>query len=106
MIPRVGGAIFSREWKHNLLPLDAKALPYTIHTVLTDNGTHFTSPGNTSSAAAEIRRLMEQGEPFLAHAFEDACAQNHIDHSLTKPRHPWTNGQVERMNRTLKDVTV
>ena len=25
-----------------------KAVPYTIHTVLTDNGTHFTSPGNTN----------------------------------------------------------
>lgn len=25
---------------------------------------------------------------------------------MTKPRHPWTNGQVERMNRTLKDATV
>jgi transposase-like protein len=33
-------------------------------------------------------------------------AQNDIDHRLTKPRHPWTNGQVERMNRTLKDATV
>ncbi len=33
-----------------------KAVPYTIHTVLTDNGTHFTSPGNTCSAASEIRR--------------------------------------------------
>jgi transposase InsO family protein len=27
-------------------------------------------------------------------------------HRLTKPRHPWTNGQVERMNRTIKDATV
>src|SRR3712207_3683772 len=27
------------------------AVPYTIRTVLTDNGTHFTTPGNTSSAA-------------------------------------------------------
>ena len=29
-----------------------------------------------------------------------------IDHRLTKPRHPWTNGQVERMNRTIKEATV
>ena len=42
----------------------------------------------------------------VAHSFELACAQNDIDHRLTKPRHPWTNGQVERMNRTLKDATV
>ncbi len=83
-----------------------KAVPYRIHTVLTDNGTHFTSPGNVRSAAAEIRRAMDNHEPFRAHAFEYACAQNHIDHRLTKPRHPWTNGQVERMNRTLKDATV
>ncbi len=83
-----------------------KAVPYTIHTVLTDNGTHFTSPGNACSAASEIQRAMDCGELFLAHAFEHACAQNNIDHRLTKPRHPWTNGQVERMNRTLKQATV
>ncbi len=35
-----------------------------------------------------------------------ACARKDIDHRLTKPRHPWTNGQVERMNRTIKDATV
>src|SRR5215203_1493695 len=28
------------------------------------------------------------------------------EHRLTKPRHPWTTGQVERMNRTIKDATV
>ena len=80
-------------------------VPYKVHTVLTDNGTHFTTPGNISSAAPLIKEAMERGEIFRAHSFELACAQNDIDHRLTKPRHPWTNGQVERMNRTLKDAT-
>ena len=25
---------------------------------------------------------------------------------MTKPAHPWTNGQVERMNRTFKEATM
>jgi transposase InsO family protein/transposase len=83
-----------------------KAVPYKIHTVLTDNGTHFTMPGNQCSAAPEIKLALERGEVFRAHAFEFACAQNDINHHLTKPRYPWTNGQVERMNRTLKEATV
>lgn len=83
-----------------------EAVPYKVHTVLTDNGTHFTSPGNVASAAKEIKLAIERGEPFWAHAFEYACAQNDIDHRLTKPCHPWTNGQVERMNRTIKEATV
>ena len=74
------------------------AVPYRVHTVLTDNGTHFTTPGNTSSAAPDIKAALDAGEPVWAHAFEYACAQNDIDHRLTKPKHPWTNGQVERMN--------
>ena len=82
------------------------AIPYKIHTVLTDNGTHFTTPGNTGSAAPDIRAALDAGELFWAHAFEYACAENNIDHRLTKPKHPWTNGQVERMNRTIKDATV
>jgi hypothetical protein len=81
-------------------------VPYKIHTVLTDNGTHVTTPGNTSSAASLIKEAMAQGEIFRANSFELACAQNDIDHRLTKPRHPWTNGQVERMNRTIKDAAV
>lgn len=44
-----------------------EAVPYRIHTVLTDNG---------------------------------------IKHRLTKNKHPWTNGQVERMNRTINEATV
>jgi len=29
-----------------------------------------------------------------------------IEHRLIKLNHPWTNGQVERMNRTIGDATV
>src|SRR5215212_9322588 len=82
------------------------AVPYRVHTVLTDNGTHFTTPGNTASAAPLIKAALDAGETVWAHAFEYACAQNDIEHRLTKPYHPWTNGQVERMNRTIKDATV
>jgi hypothetical protein len=81
-------------------------VPYTIHTVLTDNGIQFTTPGAGGSAVPEIRQAMADGEIFRAHAFELACAQNDIEHRTTKPKHPWTNGQVERMNRTIKDATV
>ena len=50
--------------------------------------------------------MLARGEPFWPPAFDVACARNDIDHRLTKPKHPWTNGQVERMNRTIKDATV
>ena len=37
------------------------AVPYKVHTVLTDNGTHFTTPSNTSSAAPDRRAKRETG---------------------------------------------
>jgi hypothetical protein len=40
------------------------------------------------------------------HIFDRVCDEHHIEHRLTKVNHPWTNGQVERMNRTIKDATV
>jgi len=82
------------------------AVPYKVHTVLTDNGIQFTIPGAGGAAVCELKEAMARGEPFRAHAFELCCAKNAIDHRLTKPKHPWTNGQVERMNRTIKEATV
>jgi transposase InsO family protein len=38
--------------------------------------------------------------------FAMTCEANRIEERLTKPNLPWTNGQVERMNRTIKDATV
>ena len=69
-----------------------EAVPYKLRTVLTDNGIQFTN-----------RR---QDQLAGGHIFDRVCDQHGIEHRLTKPNHPWTNGQVERMNRTLKDATV
>lgn len=74
-----------------------EAVPYAIHTVLTDNGVQFCDmPQNRSGPTARYR----------LHRFDRICREHQIEHRLTKPKHPWTNGQVERMNRTLKDATV
>ncbi len=81
-------------------------MPYKINIVLTDNGTHFTTPGAGGSAAPLIAEALTKGESVWAHAFEYACATLGIEHRTTKPKHPWTNGQVERMNRTIKDAAV
>jgi transposase InsO family protein len=73
------------------------AVPYRIHTVLTDNGVQFGDmPKHRSGPTARYR----------LHAFDRLCREQDIEHRLTQPKHPWTNGQVERMNRTLKDATV
>jgi len=82
------------------------AVPYRVHTVLTDNGTHFTEPSRHTWTPDAIKAMLARKQLFRAHAFELACAQNDVAHRLTKPRHPWTNGQVERMNRTIKEATV
>jgi transposase InsO family protein len=74
-----------------------EAVPYQIHTVLTDNGVQFCDqPSRRNGPTARLR----------VHRFDRVCRENGIEHRLTKPNHPWTNGQVERMNRTLKDATV
>src|SRR5271167_276952 len=62
-----------------------EAVPYRVHTVLTDNGTHFTDPAGETWSPAEIKEMIAQRRFFHAHAFEYACALNDVDHRLTKP---------------------
>ncbi|ASG23207.1 IS481 family transposase [Nitrospirillum viridazoti] len=73
------------------------AVPYTIHTVLTDNGIQFTFPPRYADGPTAR---------YVTHMFDRRCQENGIEHRLTKIKHPWTNGQVERMNRTIKEATV
>ena len=78
------------------------AFPYAIHTVLTDNGIAFAdAPRYRHGLTATYR----------AHLFDRVCRAYGIAHKLTKPYHPWTNGQAaarppERMVRTVKEATV
>jgi transposase-like protein len=58
-----------------------QALPYRIHTVLTDNCIQFTTRALNAHA--------------FAHIVDRVCSENGIEHRLTKVRHPLTNGQVE-----------
>ncbi|MDQ0513194.1 transposase-like protein [Angulomicrobium amanitiforme] len=88
-----------------------EAVPYRIHTVLTDNGIQFTFPPRYADGPTAR---------YITHMFDMRCRENGIEHRLTKVKHPWseedqemvrwtispTNGQVERMNRTIKDATV
>ena len=69
-----------------------QALPYAIHTILTDNGIQSTNRDKDRYA--------------FEHIFDRVCREFNIEHRLTRVKHPWTNGQVERMNRTIKEATV
>jgi len=49
------------------------------------------------------RILSDNGNGYRSFAWRDLCAELGIVHSRIKPRHPYTNGKVERFNRTLRD---
>ena len=53
-------------------------LPCRVHTVLTDNGVQFTP---------QPRQFLPGG-----HSFDRICHEYGVEHRLTKPAHPWTNG--------------
>ena len=65
-----------------------EAAPYSIHTVLNDNGIQFTT------------RTPDIYDGW--HIFQRVCDEHKIDQRES----PWANGPAERMNRTLKGATV
>jgi len=69
------------------------AAPMKITKLLTDNGTQFTD------------RFTAKGkQPSGTHAFDEACAGLGIEHRLCPPRHPQTNGMVERFNGRISEL--
>ena len=80
------------------------AVPYRFHIVLTEPPLvrHWFKPNGGGIQFTNHDRHFYAFE----HIFDRVCRENQIEHRLTKVRHPWTNGQVERMNRTIKEATV
>lgn len=71
--------------------------PFVITHILTDNGLEFTNAllksknGNPCTKPSKVDKL---------------CESENIDHRLTKPNTPKTNGMVERVNGIIKNATI
>jgi hypothetical protein len=72
---------------------DWAACPIQIRTILTDNGTQFTD-----------RFTAREKQASGTHVFDQACASARIEHRLISPRHPQTNGMVERFNGRISEL--
>ena len=70
-----------------------QAAPMKIVKLLTDNGSQFTD-----------RFTSKKREPSGRHSFDVRCKALNIEHRLTPPRHPQTNGMVERFNARISEV--
>ncbi len=64
---------------------------------MTDNGIQLTFPRRYAAGPTAT---------YMTHMFAMRCRENNIEHRLTEVKHPWINGQVQRMNRTIKEATV
>jgi transposase InsO family protein len=100
-VDRTSKLVFARTYRKAtklaaaaFLKVLVKTVPYRIHAVLTDNGVQF------------VQLQRGESRQWLVHIFERVCFENGSEHRLTKPYHPWTNGQAERMVRTIKEATV
>ena len=70
-----------------------QAAPMKISKLVTDNGSQFTD------------RFTSKGkEPTGEHKFDKRCVGLGIEHRLIPPRHPQTNGMVERFNGRISEV--
>ena len=71
-----------------------RACPMRIRTILTDNGKEFTD------RLFGLRKRAATGE----HEFDTLCTELGIEHRLTPPKSPQTNGMVERFNGRIEEV--
>ena len=76
------------------LTLLTRQAPFKVRIVLTDNGKEFTDRFCATG----------QREPTGEHGFDQVCTGQQIEHRLIKPRHPQTNGMVERFNGRIEEL--
>ncbi len=72
--------------------------PHRVHTILTDNGSEF-----TDRFAVDMKGKPHD-RPSGRHPFDCICAKHKIDHRLTRPYRPQTNGLAERFNRRIVEA--
>jgi Integrase core domain len=63
------------------------AVPYKIHTVLTDNGIQFRLPPRYADGPTAR---------YVTHMFDMRCRENGIEHRFTKINHPWTTDVIDK----------
>lgn len=71
--------------------------PFKITHILTDNGLEFTNRLLKSKTGKSCQKLSKM---------DVKCIEYNIQHRLTKPFTPKTNGMVERVNGTIKNDTI
>ena len=71
--------------------------PFEITHILTDNGLEFTNKLLISKAGKKCEKESK---------VDLKCIENDIEHRLTPPFSPKTNGMVERVNGTIKNDTI
>ena len=109
------GKMIAAQFLRNLIA----AVPYNIHTILTE--LPMVAPLVRATIGDGIQcSNRKQDTSAFEHIFDRVCREHDIEHRLTKVNHPWSSedlekvrgtfslrdGQVERMNRTIKEATV